>query len=329
MNNVPHIPVMLENVLAVLMPEDGEVYVDGTFGAGGYSAAFLEHSGCTVIAIDRDRTALEKGAALKEKYGKRLILVHGRFGDALKLVREAGFHSVNGFVLDVGVSSMQLDQAERGFSFRHDAPLDMRMDQGSDNKTAADFVNTLPEEELANLIYRYGDERRSRHIAHRIIEERALEPILTTGRLAEIVRAVVPKSYKDKIDPATRTFQALRVYVNDELGELDRALKASEELLAEKGRLVVVAFHSLEDTQVKQFLRDRSGQQSHGSRYLPRMESQNPATFMLPSRKALFPSGEEAAINPRSRSARMRYAIRTAAPPWRTDSSVENVGGRG
>lgn len=330
MSASPHIPVMIGNVLAALAPQDGEVYVDGTFGAGGYTKAFLDSADCTVIAVDRDKTALENGAALKEQYGERLILIHGRFGDALALVREAGFDNIDGFILDVGVSSMQLDQARRGFSFRYDAPLDMRMDQSGGDDSAADIVNALSEKDLADIIYRYGEERHSRRIAKRIVEERAEAPIETTGRLADIVRAVLPKSHKDNIDPATRTFQALRIYVNDELGELERALSAAENLLRENGRLVVVSFHSLEDSIVKKFLREHAGQQGRGSRHAPQVSAETPATFTLPSRKAVFPSDQETALNPRARSARLRYALRTKAPPWPipVTANAEKAGGR-
>ena len=221
-----HYPVMLPEVLATLAPKDGEVYVDGTFGAGGYTRAFLEAANCTVIAIDRDPAASGRADALKAEFGDRLIFVAGRFGDALELVQAAGYREVDGFVLDIGVSSMQLDEAERGFSFRFDAPLDMRMDTSS-GETAADLVNTMEEEDLANLIYKYGEERKSRYIARRIIEQRAQKRIETTLELADLIRGVVFKSPKDKIDPATRTFQALRIAVNDELGELERGLAAA------------------------------------------------------------------------------------------------------
>lgn len=329
MTEAPHIPVMLNDVLAALAPQDGEVYVDGTFGAGGYSSAFLDASDCTVLAIDRDRSALEAGAALTEKYGQRLVLNYGCFGDVLALVRAAGYERVDGFVIDIGVSSMQIDQAERGFSFRYDAPLDMRMDRDSGGRTAADIVNTLAEKDLADLIYRYGEERHSRRIARQIVVARAEAPIETTGRLADLVRAAVPKS-KDQIDPATRTFQALRIAVNDELGELERALATSEHLLSEGGRLIVVSFHSLEDSIVKHFLRERSGQQGRGSRYLPDAPDDGDLpSFTLPSRKAVFPSEEESASNPRARSARMRVAVRTNAPPSKTPVTQKYAEGFG
>lgn len=307
-----HFPVMLPEVLSVLAPKDGEVYVDGTFGAGGYTRAFLESADCTVIAIDRDPAAMSRASILKEEFGERLIFVQGKFGDALELVRAAGYEQVNGFVLDVGVSSMQFDEAARGFSFRFDAPLDMRMDTSS-GQTAADLVNTMEEEDLANLIYKYGDERKSRYIARKIVEERAVAPIETTLRLANLVRDVIFKSPKDKIDPATRTFQALRIAVNDELGELERGLLAAERLLKEGGRLVVVSFHSLEDGIVKSFLYERAGKTPSPSRYLPPGPQGADPSFVLAPKKPLDPSEAEIRQNPRSRSARLRSAIRTSS----------------
>lgn len=301
-----HFPVMLPEVLATLSPKDGEVYVDGTFGAGGYTRAFLESADCTVIAIDRDPAAISRANAMKDEFGERLIFIHGRFGDALELVKAAGYEQVDGFVLDVGVSSMQFDEAQRGFSFRFDAPLDMRMDT-SLGDTAADLVNTMEEEDLANLIYKYGDERKSRYIARAVVERR---PITTTLQLADLIREVVFKSPKDKIDPATRTFQALRIAVNDELGELERGLVAAEKLLKEGGRLVVVSFHSLEDGIVKSFLYERTGKTPNVSKYLPLAQDNSPRTFTLYPKKPLDPSESETSQNPRSRSARLRGAVR-------------------
>jgi 16S rRNA (cytosine1402-N4)-methyltransferase len=312
MNKTPHIPVMLNEVLAALKPAANEAYIDGTFGAGGYTSAILDAASCVVLAIDQDETALQRGAALKDKFGERLHLLRGNFADAGALIRAAGIDAVDGFVLDLGVSSMQLDQAERGFSFRQDGPLDMRMDQTGAGETAADIVNGYEESDLADIIYHYGEERHSRRVARAILEGR---PFTRTLQLAETVRAVVPKNFKSKIDPATRTFQGLRIAVNRELDVLRQALVAAESVLREDGRLVVVSFHSLEDTIVKQFLADRSGRLSGGSRYLP----ENPAgqiapTFSLPSGKATFPTDEESSANPRARSARLRVGIRTAAP---------------
>lgn len=311
-----HYPVMRDEVVHNLSPQDGEVFVDGTFGAGGYTRAILDAADCVVIAIDRDPSAVAMADALKGEYGERFIFMSGCFGDAQTLVQEAGFSKVDGFVLDVGVSSMQLDQAERGFSFRYDAPLDMRMDT-TQGQTAADLVNDMEQDDLANLIYQYGEERLSRRIAKRIVECRAEESVETTLQLAEIIRAVVPRGPKDKIDPATRTFQALRIAVNDELGELERGLCAAECILKELGRLVVVSFHSLEDSIVKAFLYERSGHIANNSRYLPPVVSESSApTFSLVKRKAFEPSDAEVQQNPRSRSAKMRVALRNDNLAW-------------
>lgn len=311
-----HFPVMLNEVLHHLSPQDGEVYVDGTFGAGGYTKAILESADCTVIAIDRDPSASIAADLLKDEYGPRFIFVKGCFGDALELVNGAGFKKVDGFVIDIGVSSMQLDQAERGFSFRFDGALDMRMDT-SQGQTAADLVNQMEEEDLANLIYKYGEERLSRRIAKRIVEHRQDEKIETTLQLADIIRSVVPRGPKDKIDPATRTFQALRIAVNDELGELERGLIAAEKLLEEAGRLVVVSFHSLEDEIVKSFMYERSGYTSNNSRHLPAsVEAVQAPTFTLPKRKAVEPSDAETQQNSRSRSAKLRFAHRNDNQAW-------------
>ncbi len=309
---IPHVPVMLGPVLTHLDPRDGETYVDGTFGAGGYSRAILDRADCCVIAIDRDPEAHSRAAAWRDVYGERLRLRHGNFGDVATLVDE----KVQGFVLDIGVSSMQLDQAERGFSFRHDGPLDMRMDPTT-GESAADFVNTLPEKDLADLIYRYGEERHSRRIAKAIIDARAGKPLSSTGELASVVRSVLPRKKQDDTDPATRTFQALRIAVNDELGALEQALEGAEYILAEGGRLVVVTFHSLEDRIVKNFFKARSGDVPLPSRHLPMATDAGPGpTFRLEPKKAILPEDEEIRRNPRARSAKLRCAVRTAAMPW-------------
>ena len=304
-----HVPVMLNEVLQTLAPRDGEVYVDGTFGAGGYTKAFLDRANCTVIAIDRDPSAVSRADILRREYGERLIFVEECFGNALELVQAAGFEQVDGFVLDVGVSSMQIDDPARGFSFRFDGPLDMRMDTAQ-SLTAEEIVNTYREEDLANLIYKYGDERFSRRIARKISEVRQQMPIETTLQLAEIVRSVLPHSPKDKSDPATRTFQALRIAVNDELGELERALSAAEKLLKTGGRLAVVSFHSLEDGLVKTFLYERSGRMAGASRHLPAADVSSAPSFVLSPRKPIEPSANEISTNPRARSAKLRVAIR-------------------
>jgi 16S rRNA (cytosine1402-N4)-methyltransferase len=247
-----HIPVMLPEVLDALAPRDGAVYVDGTFGGGGYSQGLLMAANCKVCGIDRDPAAIQAGAALTTRFPGRLQLLNGRFGDMERLLAARGVTQVDGVALDIGVSSPQIDEPARGFSFRQDGPLDMRM--GADGPSAADVVNTLDEAALADIIYRYGEERLARRIARAIVDARKAAPITRTLQLAEIVRKVVRRS-PDGIDPATRTFQAIRIYVNDEIGELRRGLAAAERLLAPGGRLAVVSFHSLEDREVKTFLK--------------------------------------------------------------------------
>ncbi len=312
---LPHAPVMLAEVIEAMNVSDGEVYVDGTFGAGGYSRAILESANCHVYAIDRDPSAISRADEIKSHYGERFTFMRGCFGDVAELLKEHGCtERVNGFVLDVGVSSMQIDEATRGFSFRFDGPLDMRMDTGEeDSQTAADIVNTYGEEDLANLIYKYGQERLSRRIAKTIVLRRLEAPFIRTQDLADCIRAVMPKKQGVKIDPATRTFQALRIAVNDELGELSRALEASEDVLVEGGRLVVVSFHSLEDGAVKSYLKEKSGGNPSASRHMPEIEANAEAVYFLPKRnKAVKPSKDETQINSRARSARLRYALRLA-----------------
>ena len=306
-----HISVMADEVVRGLAPVDGGVYVDGTFGAGGYSAAILRSAKCTVWGIDRDPLAQTFAEKLSQSYPGKITVLSGCFGDMEALLDAAGVVKVDGVALDIGVSSMQIDNPERGFSFRGDGPLDMRM--GSDGQTAADVVNKFGEEELANIIYNYGEERASRRIAHAIVELRRTKEIFRTGQLASLIRSVVSKS-KDGIDPATRTFQALRIYVNDELGELDRGLVAAERLLAPRGKLAVVSFHSLEDRKVKMFLRDRTGDAPRPSRHLPDTGVVSVPTFKVTKRSGFKASDDEVKMNPRSRSARLRVAERTDAP---------------
>ena len=305
-----HKPVMLQEVLDALSPKDGGIYVDGTFGRGGYSRAILEAAECKVIAIDRDPEALAAGQTLSDEFSGRLDLIEGSFGDMQSLLAANGVVLVDGIALDLGVSSPQLDDAARGFSFREDGPLDMRMARAG--RTAAEVVNTLSEQDLADVIWRYGEERKSRQVARAIVAARAEQPIERTLALAEVVRKAVGKG-KDKIDPATRTFQGLRIYVNDELGELERALKAAEKLLKPGGRLVVVSFHSLEDRIVKDYLREHSDAAPQGSRHLPQTAKVEPL-FTLLKRGAIKPSESETQDNPRARSARLRAAERTDAP---------------
>lgn len=299
-----HVPVMLDEVLATLQPRAGGTYLDATFGGGGYAAAILATADCTLWAIDRDPDAITRGAALAARHAGRLQLVHARFGDMLDSLAARGVTQLDGVVMDLGVSSFQLDEAERGFSFRAEGPLDMRM--GRDGPTAADLVNTLPAEELARIISEFGEERYAKRVARAILRARAEAPIETTGRLAEIVRRAVPRD-PSGIDGATRSFQALRIAVNDELGEVERGLKAAMDLLAPGGRLVVVAFHSLEDRLVKRAMAEAAGRQGGASRHDPAALLQRvPPDFALLSLRALRPGEAETAANPRARSARLR-----------------------
>ena len=304
-----HRPVLLAEVLKLLAPRDGGIYVDGTFGAGGYSRAILESADCRVVGLDRDPRAIAEGAPLADSFAGRLTLVEGRFGEMVDLLAAKGVDAADGVALDLGVSSMQLDEDERAFSFRGDGPLDMRM--GREGASAADLVNSLPEAELARVFAALGEERRARAVARAIVGARNVKPIRRTGELAEIVRAVV-RATPGGIDPATRSFQALRILVNDELQELARGLLAAERLLAPGGRLAVVAFHSLEDRLVKTFLAAR-GKTAAPSRHRPQAAAPAP-TFRILTKKPVEPTVAETAGNPRARSAKLRAAERTQAP---------------
>lgn len=302
MTDAPHIPVLLDEVVAALAPAPGEVMVDATFGAGGYTRAILK-TGATVIAFDRDPDAIREGRAAGIE---GLTLVHSDFS-AMEAAIDA---PVDGLTMDIGVSSMQLDQAERGFSFQSDGPLDMRMAQ--EGPSAADFLNTADEDAIADVLYQYGDEPKSRRVARAIV---AARPLTRTGELAAVVRKALGHRPHDKKDPATRTFQAIRIHVNRELGELADGLAAAERLLKPGGRLAVVTFHSLEDRMVKRFLRERSGNTPGGSRHLPQAGAARAPSFATVGRG--IRAGEaELARNPRARSATLRTAIRTAAPAW-------------
>ena len=319
-NAQDHVSVLLTEVVDALQPRDGGRYVDGTFGVGGYTRAILDAADCTVFAIDRDPDAIARATELAETYGARLVPLTGRFGEMDRLVREAGCDSVDGIALDLGVSSPQLDQAERGFSFRADGPLDMRMER--EGASAADVVNTAGEGELADIIFHLGEERYARRIARAIVAARLTARIERTGTLADLVRKSVPhaprkKSGERNIDPATRTFQALRIHVNRELDELDHGLDAAERLLSPNGRLAVVSFHSLEDRRVKTFLRARSGKVAGPSRHDPaaiRTQTGPKPSFHVITGRPIVPGDEETLRNSRSRSARLRVAERTDAP---------------
>ena len=319
-----HIPVLLNEVIRTLAPRPGGAYVDGTFGAGGYTDAILGAADCRVAAIDCDPDAIERGRALRDRYRGRLTLIEGRFGDMERLVRAVTDGPVDGVALDIGVSSPQLDTPERGFSFRHDGPLDMRMSRSG--PTAADVVNRAAEADLSRIIFTLGEERAARRIARAIVNARRSAAIERTLQLAEIVRSVLPAT-GGGIDPATRTFQALRLHVNGELEELDRGLRGAERLLGPGGRLAVVCFHSLEDRRVKRFLRDRSAEAPRGSRHRPEPGRRRPPTFRLLHRRAVMPSPGEIAANPRARSSRLRTAERTDGPAWADNASGIPAGG--
>lgn len=307
-----HVPVMLPEILRHLAPAADDTLLDGTFGGGGYAAAVLDAAPCTLWAIDRDPDAIARGAALAARHPGRLHLLHGRFGDMVALLAAHGVGALDGVVLDLGVSSFQIDDPRRGFSFRQDGPLDMRM--AAAGETAADLVRDLPEDELADTLYQFGEERLSRRIARAIVAARAEAPITTTAQLAAVIRSVVPPD-RSGIDPATRSFQALRIRVNDELGEVERALAQAASLLAPGGRLVVVSFHSLEDRLVKRFMLGAAGREPSPSRHDPRglMDRAAPA-FRLLTHGAERPSPAEAHANPRARSARLRALARNPEP---------------
>lgn len=311
--SAPHIPVLLPSILKAVAPVTG-VWLDGTFGAGGYTRGLLKAGADKVIAVDRDPLAFEMAADWSGQYGARLVQQQGVFSKMDTYATD-----LDGVVLDLGVSSMQLDLAERGFSFMRDGPLDMRMSQ--DGVSAADIVNDAAEETLANILFHYGEERASRRIAKAIVRERALDPITTTLRLASIIEGCLPRAKPGQSHPATRSFQALRIAVNNEYGELFQGLMAAERALAPGGKLAVVTFHSVEDRMVKRFLTARAGAGGNANRYAPQIE-QDPPAFTLKSRKAVAADAAEIAANPRARSAKLRVAERTDAPAQEIDAKA-------
>lgn len=322
MSKPPHIPVMLADVLEALRPKDGGVYVDGTFGAGGYTRAILGSADCAVLAIDRDPNAILRGRDLQSKFAGRLTLIEGCFGDMARLVRELGHQAVDGVVLDLGVSSMQLDEAERGFSFQKDGPLDMRM--SGQGLSAADVVNTFDEPDLARIIAVYGEEKRARAVAKAIVAARDEALFERTLALAGVVERVIGRRPQDRIHPATRTFQALRIFVNDELGQLAHGLSDAEVLLREGGVLAAVAFHSLEDRLVKRFFTARTGRAARANRFMPERDETAPS-FREIAHKARKASDAEAEANPRARSAKLRAAERTGAAPVPLDLAALGI----
>lgn len=319
---IPHIPVLLEEVVLALDPKPGDMIVDATFGAGGYTRRLLE-SGAVIHAFDRDPDAIEAGQLWGETCGKdpHLVLHPRRFSELAEGLAEAGIAGVHGVVFDIGVSSMQLDQAARGFAFSSDGPLDMRMSQ--EGPSAADFLNEADEGDIADILYRYGEERQSRRIARAIV---AARPLTTTGQFAAVVRKALGyrpdiKGPKAQKDPAIRSFQAVRIHVNGELDELIEGLAAAEKVLLPGGRIVVVSFHSLEDRIVKQFLRDGAGAVPAGSRHLPQVQAKEQPVFEKPS-GAIRPTEDEELRNPRARSATLRWAVRTSAPARTTGGRI-------
>ncbi|MFK7746508.1 MAG: 16S rRNA (cytosine(1402)-N(4))-methyltransferase RsmH [Roseobacter sp.] len=308
--SAPHIPVLLPAILNAVAPIEG-IWLDGTFGAGGYTRGFLEAGADRVIAVDRDPLAFEMAADWAETYGDRLVQQRGVFSKMDEYAQD-----LDGVVLDLGVSSMQLDQAERGFSFMRDGPLDMRMSQ--DGPSAADIVNEASAETIANILFQYGEERASRRIAKAIVAAREGTPISTTLRLAEIIEGCLPRAKPGQSHPATRSFQALRIAVNDEYAELYQGLMAAERALKPGGKLAVVTFHSVEDRMVKRFLTARAGAGGNANRYAPELQRDAPA-FTLKSRKAIAAGADEIAANPRARSAKLRVALRTDAPAAQID----------
>jgi 16S rRNA (cytosine1402-N4)-methyltransferase len=314
--------VLRERVIEALAVKPGGLYLDATFGAGGYTRAILETEGTRVLALDRDPSAIAAGAALVAEFPARLQLIETRFGELAEAAERGGFDSFNGVVLDIGVSSMQLDDAERGFSFRLDGPLDMRMEKGG--QSAADLVNEADEAHLADIFFHYGEERMARKIARAIVTDRKSVPFTSTKALADLIARIVPHK-PTEIHPATRTFQALRIAVNDELGELVRALGEAERVLKAEGRLVVVTFHSLEDRIVKQFFAGRSGRGRASSRLLPGEIPPAATTFVVPAQQPILPGTTEVAANPRARSAKLRFGIRTNAPAQNEDMALAKL----
>ncbi|MDA7947648.1 MAG: 16S rRNA (cytosine(1402)-N(4))-methyltransferase RsmH [Hyphomicrobiaceae bacterium] len=320
---VRHVPVLLSETIEALSLRDDGIYIDGTFGAGGATQALLESAECIVLAIDKDPDAIAAGRELEKQADGRLTLVQGAFGSLPDIAAENGFKHADGITFDLGVSSMQLDEAERGFSFKGDGPLDMRMSKSG--PSAADVVNSLAERDLARVISVLGEERRARAIARAIVAEREKRTIGRTGELADIIASVLGRRHDETKHPATRTFQALRLFVNGEMDELVKGLFAAERLLAEGGRLVVVTFHSLEDRIVKRFLASRSGRTGRPSRHAPvDTQDERPPSFSLLYRKAVNPSADEIRLNPRARSARLRAGERTAAAPF--PAEIEGLG---
>lgn len=320
-----HTPVLISEVLKSLQPEDDERYIDCTFGAGGYSRALLESANCEVLALDRDPAAAAIAGELAKGFPGRFHFAATPFSALAEISPQFSFDPADAVIFDLGVSSMQLDEAERGFSFMRDGPLDMRM--SGEGASAADVVNTYEETEIADILFHLGEERRSRAIARAIVARRANKPFTHTLDLANLIESVMPRRHDDKIHPATRSFQALRLFVNDELGELAKGLYAAEHILKPGGRLIAVTFHSLEDRIVKTFLASRSGGKGRGSRHMPDIGSTRAPSFKLIFRKPIESGPDEIKANPRARSAKLRAGVRLYAPAWPEDGELQALPG--
>ena len=321
-----HQPVMLPQVINALAPKDGDRIIDATFGNGGYTRSILNHADCFVAGIDRDPDAIARAQTEMQVFGNKFTVLEGSFSNIENLTANTPFSKPDAIVFDLGVCSTQLDQAERGFSFKNDGPLDMRMSKSGES--AADIINTMPEKDLADIIYNYWDERASRRIARAINIKRKEAPLIRTFELAQIIRSVLPNPKKGQTDPATRTFQALRIYVNNEISELFDALLSSEKMLKEVGVLAVVSFHSIEDRIVKQFMRQRAGLSAQPSRHQPLQLEKEP-TFKLVPKRPISPETSEVKFNPRARSAKLRVAIRTSAFNQEASSERKTLSRRG
>lgn len=311
-DTLEHTPVLLNEVIRTINPQSGKLYFDATFGWGGYTKKLLDSCACEVIAIDQDPKVKSRAKEFKREYGTRFNFIESKFSEICSVLKKLNTKKVDGFMFDIGVSSMQLDTPQRGFSFNKEGPLDMRM--GTSELTAEEFINSVSEDELADIIYNYGDERKSRRIAKLIVEHRKINPIKTTLQLADIVLKANPKKNNHKKHPATKTFQAIRIYLNDEFNELFAGLTNAEQALSEDGKICVVTFHSLEDKIVKNYFYKSSGMDYSSYKNLP-VETNDSEASLIPGKKAIKPSKEEIETNIRARSAKLRYATRTSSLP--------------
>ena len=311
-DTLEHTPVLLNEVIRTINPQSGKLYFDATFGWGGYTKKLLDSCACEVIAIDQDPKVKSRAKEFKREYGTRFNFIESKFSEICSVLKKLNTKKVDGFMFDIGVSSMQLDNPQRGFSFNKEGPLDMRM--GTSELTAEEFINSVSEDELADIIYNYGDERKSRWIAKLIVEHRKINPIKTTLHLADIVLKANPKKNNHKKHPATKTFQAIRIYLNDEFNELFAGLTNAEQSLSEDGKICVVTFHSLEDKIVKNYFYKSSGMDYSSYKNLP-VETNDSEASLIPGKKAIKPSKEEIETNIRARSAKLRYATRTSSLP--------------